>query len=64
MFWNHKDVFLIYMLLQGTPTNVVIYCAILACLYMAINLKFPGLLRKGVLLLNDNVWSHCAMVMK
>lgn len=53
MVRNHKGVLLIYMLLQGTSTNVVIYCAILACLYMASNWKFPGLLQNGVLLLND-----------
>ncbi|GFO32991.1 histone-lysine N-methyltransferase SETMAR [Plakobranchus ocellatus] len=60
LFWDAKGVILLDILPQGQCINAARYCSTLDRLKKAIRPKRPGLLRRGVVLQNDNAIPHSA----
>jgi histone-lysine N-methyltransferase SETMAR len=60
VFWDHKGVQLVEFLEKGTTINAASYCGTLERLKTAIKPTCPGLVTKGVLILQDNARTHVA----
>ena len=59
IFWDVQGIFIIEFMTHGTAINSKVYCRMLMKLKRAMQNKHLGLLNTGVVVLHDNVPSHC-----